>query len=191
MKAKDVLQFQLQGSFNLLDGLSQSITDREWVARTIPGLSQPGFVVWHGARIIDWGVHCAIQGVPEIASRPEQLGLRATEMAYGAGINDQEADQIAATVSRTTVAAYLVALRPAVLGWFESLTDADLEAIPDFEAHQRANARYLTAPVWAEVEGLKRVPTWQILARPCISHIRVHAGEVETLLRGIRAEVPA
>lgn len=191
MKARDILQIQLTGSFNLLDELIESMTEDEWTARRIHGSSKPGFVVWHAARIIDWGVHCAIRGVPEVATGPGQRGLLASEMAYGAGISDEEADTVASRVSRSTVAAYLSALRPSVLAWLESQSDADLERIPEMEAHQRANPRYLNASVWAEVESLKSVPAWQILARPCISHIRIHVGEVQTLIRGIRAEQPA
>lgn len=187
MTAKEILRVQLNGSFNLLQELTEKISDEEWTARRIPGASLPGFIVWHAARIIDWAVHCAIQGIPEIASRPEWRGLRSTEMAYGAGISDQEADAIAMNIARIAVAAYLAALRPAVLDWLESQNDGDLERIPGMEAHQRANPRYLTPPVWAEVESLKNVPAWQILTRPCISHIRVHVGEVEALLQAVRA----
>ena len=90
-------------------------------------------------------------------------------------------------VSREQVRAYLAALQPAALAWLDRRTHADLERVPEFEAHQRAKPRYLEPPVWAEVSDFVGAPAWQILARPCVSHIRVHAGEVDTLLKAIRA----
>lgn len=191
MTGKDVLQMQLNGSFNLLRERLESMSDEEWTTRGIAGSNKLGFFVWHAARIIDWGVHCAIQGVPEIADRAEWTALRGTELAYGAGITTEEADQVADSVSREQVRGYLAALQPAALGWLSQQSDRDLDRVPDFKAHQQAKARYLTPPVWEEVSDFVGLPTWQILARPCISHIRVHAGEVDTLLKAIRAKTPA
>jgi DinB superfamily len=185
--AKDVLRMQLNGSFNLLRERLDSMRESEWTGRVIRGTSKPGFILWHATRIIDWGVHCAIQGVSELADRPEWRPLRAAELAYGAGITEEEADQLPASVSRDQVHAYLEALRPVALAWLDRQTDADLERVPDFEANQRARPRYLTPPVWAEVSDFVGAPAWQILARPCISHIRVHVGEVDTLLHAMRA----
>jgi DinB family protein len=190
MTGKDVLQMQLNGSFNLLHDRLESMSDEDWTSRGIAGSNKPGFTVWHAARIIDWGVHCAIQGVPEIADRPEWMVLRGTELAYGAGITAEEADQVADTVSRDQVRGYLAALKPAALGWLSQQSDIDLDRVPDFKGHQRGKARYLTPPVWEEVSDFVGVPAWHILARPCISHIRVHLGEIDTLLQAIRAKTP-
>lgn len=163
-----------------------TITDDEWTARVIPGTSLLGFALWHAARTIDWGVHCAIQGAPEVANRPEWKALRASEYAYGAGITDDEADRLAHSVTKNQVGGYLDALRPAVLGWFAKQSDGDLDSVPDLEAHQRGKPRYLEPAVWAEVSDLAGEPVWQILARPCISHIRVHAGQVDILRQALR-----
>ena len=190
MRASDVLRMQLKGSFAQLRDRLESMTDNEWRARTLPGTSKPGFVVWHAARTIDWGVHCAIQGVPEVADRPEWRDLHARDLAYGAGITASEADQVAESIGRDRVRGYLAALQPAALGWLERLDDADLERVPNFEANQRVKPRYLNPPVWAEVSDFVGLPAWHILARPCISHIRVHLGEVDTLLQVIRAKAP-
>src|SRR5438876_11758920 len=93
MTGRDVLQMQLAGSFNMLRERLDMISDAEWTALAIPGTNLPGFTLWHTVRTIDWGVHCAIQGVPEIADRPEWRNLRAAELAYGAGTTSEEADQ--------------------------------------------------------------------------------------------------
>jgi DinB family protein len=191
MTGRDLLEMQLAGSFNMLRERMEKLTEPEWTARAIPGTSVPGFTLWHAVRIIDWGVHCAIQGVPEIADRPEWRDLRAAEFAYGAGITSQEADQVAQSVSRSQVRGYLDAVQPAALDWLKQQRDADLDRVPEFEAHQGVKPRYRTPPVWAEVSDFVGKPTWQILARPCISHIRVHAGEVDTLLQVMRVANPS
>lgn len=187
MTGKDVLEMQLTGSFNMMRDRLATVSDSEWIDREIPRTSLIGFTFWHAARTIDWGVHCAIQGLPEVADRPEWRRLRAAELAFGAGITSEEADGVAQSVSRTDVAGYLDAVRGAALGWLRDRSDADLDRVPEFEAHQRVNPRYVTPPVWNEVSDFVGVPTWHILARPCISHIRVHAGEIDTLLQAMRA----
>ncbi|HEY4845088.1 MAG TPA: DinB family protein [Candidatus Dormibacteraeota bacterium] len=186
MTGKDVLEMQLTGSFNLLRDRLATVSAEEWIAREIPGTSLIGFTFWHAVRIIDWGVHCAIQGVPEVADRPEWGRLGAAQLAYGAGITPDEADKVARSVSRTDIAGYLEAVREVALPWLRARSEADLDRVPDFEGHQRVKPRYLTPPVWDEVSDLAGLPTWQILARPCVSHIRVHAGEIDILLQAIR-----
>lgn len=177
LTAKEVLRMQLNGSFSQLRDRLESMTDEEWRTRGVPDTNKPGFILWHSVRIIDWGVHCAIQGIPDLA--------------YGAGITAGEAEQVPDLISREQVGAYLAALEPVALAWLDGRTDADLERQPDFESHQRVKPRYLTSQVWAEVSDFVGLPAWQILARPCISHIRVHMGEVDTLLQAIRAKAPA
>ena len=188
MTGRDLLQLQLAGSFNMLRERLDMLSDVDWSARAISGTSMPGFTLWHAVRILDWGVHCAIQGVPEIADRPEWRRLRAAEFAYGAGITSQEADQVAQSVGRKQVRDYLDVVQPAALHWLKQQSDGDLDRVPEFEAHQGVKPRYRTPPVWAEVSDFVGKPTWQILARPCISHIRVHAGEIDILRQASRVE---
>jgi hypothetical protein len=40
--------------------------------------------------------------------------------------------------------------------------------------------------VWAEIQDLDGIPLWQFLARPSVSHIRVHYGEVQAQLEAVR-----
>ncbi|MDQ6710539.1 MAG: DinB family protein [Candidatus Dormibacteraeota bacterium] len=187
MTGKEVLQMQLTASFNLLDERIQKVTDQEWTARPIPGASLLGFTLWHTSRIIDWTIHCAIQGVPEIADRPEWKGLLASEAAYGAGITGDLADQVARTISKDDLRKYLGTVRTTSLGWLKSVADTDLDRVPDLHAHQQSNPRYLEPQIWAEVSSLAGLPTWQILARPPISHARIHLGEVDLALQTVRA----
>ena len=186
MTGRGILEMQLTGSFNLLDERIGQMTAEEWTARAIPSGSRLGFTLWHGARIIDWAVHCAIQGVPEVADRPEWKRLLASEAAYGAGITSDLADRVANTVGKEDVRGYLGAVRVAALGWLKGTTEADLDRVPDLHGHQQANPRYLEPQIWAEVSSLAGLPTWHVLARPPISHVRIHIGEVDLALQAVR-----
>ena len=82
-----------------------------------------------------------------------------------------------------------------------SLYPTELRALAREDRRPEVQLRYWNVPlittkpggpaVWAEVDNFVGLPAWHILARPCISHIRVHAGEVETLLHAIRLAAPA
>lgn len=50
-----------------------------------------------------------------------------------------------------------------------------------------AHPRYATDAAWAEISGLEGVPVWQVLARPCIGHVRMHLGEMAALCQATRA----
>ena len=49
-----------------------------------------------------------------------------------------------------------------------------------------AKPEYMAPAVWAEVEDLHGKPGWQFLARPSMSHIRVHYGELTSQLETLR-----
>jgi hypothetical protein len=191
MTGKDILQMELTGSFNVLQERLDAVSDGEWGARAIPEGNMLGFTLWHSARILDWGVHCAIQGIPEVADRPEWRRLLASEAAYGAGISAQLADRVAQSVSREDVKGYLGAVRLSSLAWLKGVSDADLDRAPDLYEHQKANPRYVEPPVWAEVSSLAGLPAWHILARPCIMHIRLHLGEINLTLQAARSRATA
>jgi len=117
--------------------------------------------------------------------------MLASEAAYGAGVSTEEAERVASTVHKDDVRQYLAAVRDASLTWLTNTQPADLDQVPDLLGHQEANRRYLDPPVWAEVSSLAGLPAWQILARPCISHIRVHGGEIDMALQVVRARAKA
>ena len=94
MNGTAVIQMLLNGSFNMLQERLEAMTDEEWGQRALPGTSKLGFILWHCARIIDWTVHCAFQGVPEVADRAEWRERFAPEACYGAGIPDALADRV-------------------------------------------------------------------------------------------------
>jgi hypothetical protein len=102
-------------------------------------------------------------------------------MGHGAGLTDAEADDVAATVRPGDVVEYTTQLRDAISAWLDTVDDAELDRVPDLRARSAHHQRYLTPEAWQEIESLEGVPAWQVLARPCVAHIRVHTGELQTL----------
>jgi hypothetical protein len=188
MTGVDVLRMLLEGSFNLIRTQMDGLSDEEWDQRAIHGTSKLGFIMWHCARIIDWTINSAIQGIPEVADREPWSQLFPAGSFYGAGISATLADTITAHVARADAVTYLVEVRAGVVPWFESQTPASLDAVPALKSHQQRTPGYLNREVWAEVEHLDGLAAWQLLARPCISHVRIHVGECEVLLNVLRSK---
>jgi DinB superfamily len=187
---KALLQFQLNGSFNLLIELIEGMTDEEWEFRPFAGANLVGFTVWHCARTIDWAVNCVLRGSPELADRPEWRDVRIAEAGFGAGASRDGADTVAHDVRRARVHEYANALRAGTLSWLAELPLAELSGAIDLRASHAEKREYMAPAVWAELEDLDGIPKWQFLARPCVSHLRVHSGEVRSQLEAARAGAP-
>jgi hypothetical protein len=184
MRGVDVLRMQLTGSCSMVaDAARESATD--WERRAFPGSSRPGFALWHCARIIDWGVNAVVRDVPEIAEQPAWRDRVRYELGHGAGLSDELADEVARSVGPGDVAEYAEALRAEAGQWLDSIADADLDRPADVRRASARLPRYATPAAWEEVESLDGVPVWQVLARPCISHIRMHIGEIEVLRQAL------
>jgi hypothetical protein len=184
MIGKDVLVLQLSGSFSLIaERLGSKEVSRRWTEVAFEGANPAGFTLWHCARTIDWGVECAIRGVDEVARRPTWDSRISARFRFGAGVSPSAAREVAASFSPSAVADYLEAVRTESLGWLDAQSDATLDAVPDFREHNERVDGYTDPKVWAEIQGLEGIPAWEILARPCISHIRIHIGEVDTVLQ--------
>ena len=186
MTAAEVLEFQLLGSCRLVADAAGAHTET-WTARVSSGMSLPGFIVWHCARIIDWGVHTVVRGVPELGASPEWGARVRYDMGHGAGLTDAEADDIAATVRPEDVHAYALALQDLIAPWIHRATESELTAVPDLRGRNLFHPRYASQRAWEEIEGLEGVPAWQVLARPCISHIRMHMGELDVFSQLVQA----
>jgi hypothetical protein len=189
MSGVEVLRMQLLGSFNLIREAVQSVPVEDWNRSASPGSSRIGFVLWHCARIIDWAVHTALRGVPELADDPSWRARLAPEALFGAGIPASVADAVPDQVSQSTLLEYLDALQPAVLGWLEAQSPDALDFPVDLRRHQAERPEYMREAVWSEIASLDGIPAWQLLARPSISHVRVHMGEVG-LLRQLLVTAP-
>ena len=191
MDAKGILQFQLNGSFNLLTEIAEEATDLEWRSRSFPAANLVGFTVWHGARTLDWAVNCVMRDSPEVADQSEWRDIKVAGAVFGAGVSRETADEVVERVTRTRVGAYIKAVRQETLAWLGDLRDEDLSATTDLKQRHAAKPEYMAPAVWEEVESLHGIPGWQFLARPCMSHIRVHYGELKTQLEALRTAPPA
>jgi hypothetical protein len=187
MDAKTVLQFQVTGSFRLLAELLEGMTDDEWQARPFKGANLIGFTVWHCARTMDWALNCAVRGSSELADLDEWRAIRVGEAAFGAGASREAADRVARNVSRARVLGYVTALQAAASPWLAALPEEELAVAIDLKAAHATKPEYMAAEVWAEIEDLDGIPRWQFLARPAVSHARVHYGEIASQLESIRA----
>jgi DinB superfamily len=188
MDAKPLLQFLLNGSFNLLKTTIDDVSDDEWRSRPVPDANRFGFTLWHCARTIDWAVNRVARGGSELVESEEWRDLQPDGAVFGAGVSRGKADAIATEVTRQRAAAYVDQLRREVAGWFESVGSDELARPVDLKAANSGRPDYLAPAVWAEIEDLDGIPLWQFLARPSVSHIRVHYGEVTALLEAQRAQ---
>lgn len=177
----------LKGSFAMLDERLQDVRDDEWRSRAVPGTNKPGFILWHCARIIDWTVCSAIQGVPEAADAAPWLERFRLHAGAGFGIPLELADEVAESTSAQEVSGYLADVRAAAMSWFGAQTDESLDAVPPMRTNQERHPFYLEPPVWAEISDLDGLPAWQLVLRPAGVHIRRHMGEYDLLLGAVRS----
>jgi hypothetical protein len=185
--SKPLLEFQLTGSFNLLDSLVNEISDQEWTWKVNRRTNMVGFTVWHCLRTIDWTINRVAARRNELVVRTEWRDVRPGGAFFGAGVTMESADRVACTVNRDRTRDYLSALKSETLAWLRETSDEDLDRLVDLNADDR-DADHLQPAVWLEVKDLDRIPVWQLLARPAISHVRLHCGEVEAQLQAMRAQ---
>jgi hypothetical protein len=188
---KPLLEFQMNGSFNVVKTTIDGMTDEEWTSRAYPKANVVGFTLWHCLRTIDWAVNGVAAGGDEMAEQPQWRDVKPDASYFGAGLSTEKADWVARTVGRRRAGEYLEALRAQSLGWLRSLPADDLNRIVDLQAHTDRKPDHMEPAVWAEIEDLNGIPLWQFLARPCVSHIRVHFGEVTAQLEALRAAAPS
>ncbi|TMF05745.1 MAG: hypothetical protein E6I42_03550 [Chloroflexi bacterium] len=184
---KPLLRFQLNGSFNGLKGFASQATDDEWTARPFDGANLIGFTVWHAARSLDWVVNCVLRDLPELVEGAEWKDVRHPEAFFGAGATREAADNVARTVPRQRVIEYLSAMGPDALAWLDSTPQEWFDQPVDLKSARARERGYADDPVWPEIEDLHGIPRWQFLARPGISHLRVHYGEMTSQLESLRA----
>lgn len=185
MRATDIIAMQLLGSCDLIadNALASSA---EWTGRAFESASRPGFILWHAARIVDWGVNAVVRCEPELAAASAWNERIRYDLGHGAGLTQTQADEAAQTVSARDVAEYAVALKAAIDEWLREVGDTDLGRVVDVRAACMTHPHYQTPAAWAEVENLDQRPAWQFITRPCVAHIRTHMGELATLRAALR-----
>ena len=162
-------------------------SDSEWTSRPFSGANLTGFTAWHAARTIDWALNCVLRDQAELADGDDWPDLRVPHAFFGAGASRETADRVPHTVPRQRVIDYLSAMQPDAMEWFDSTPESWLEGVTDLKKKRSQDHGYCDEPVWSEINDLHGIPRWQFLARPCISHIRVHFGELSSQLEGLRA----
>lgn len=185
MKGIDLLHVQLRGS---CDQVVAHTRDAEavWSQRAFAGSSLPGFIAWHCARMVDWGLNTVVREVPEIAAGDQWRERVRYDLGHGAGISDAEADGLTVAVRPADVIAYAQVLRDAIDLWASTATDEDLDRVPSLREVNQAHPRYASAEAWAEIAALEGLPAGIFLTRPCVGHVRAHIGELETLCGEMR-----
>jgi len=109
---------------------------------------------------------------------------------FGAGVSSKVALEVAGSFAPDTIKESLESVKVETLGWLSEQTDDTLDRVPNFWQNIERVEGYTAPEVWAEIASLEGIPAWQILARPCISHIRAHIGEVETVLQSVSGHRP-
>jgi len=68
--------------------------------------------------------------------------------------------------------------------WVRSLSDDDLDrTVDEFDERQRRRTAYNTPEALAEVSHLGGLSLGVLLARPAMSHLLMHLGEVDLLVQ--------
>lgn len=132
-------------------------------------------------------MNCVLRDRPELVEGAAWKDVHRPDAFFGAGATREAADDIAMTVPRQRVIDYLTAMGPDTLAWLDATPEEWLDHPVDLKSNRARERGYAGDPVWPEIEDLNGIPRWQLLARPCVSHIRVHYGELTSQLESLRA----
>jgi hypothetical protein len=185
MDAVTLLRNQLTGVHAMYREVVETVTPDEWTARAHPGANPPGFLAWHMPAVRDWAVHVWCRGVPEVRVSSTLPGVNPPHPPFGMSIDEAEA--IARAVSREDVLAYADAVHEATMAYLDTLTDADLDTVPDTRAHSARVSAYHIPGYMEEVSDMYDFPIWRTLGGPCYGHSRGHLGEMLAALEALRA----
>jgi hypothetical protein len=165
-----------------LHDLVAKVDGVDLVEPVVPGTSPLGLTLWHIPRTQDWLVHTTIRAVPEVADSFSPKGLPdPNEYGFGTGLSPERARAAAGEVRPETLLAYADAVTTAIDGWMETLDESDLDYVPDLIRRQNTRPAYSTPEALPDVAHLEGLPSGVLLLRPAISHVFMHAGEVEVL----------
>lgn len=160
-----------------LHAVARDLRPDEWTFRPAPGENLLGFTLWHVPACQDWTVQTWVRNVPEVRDREawsRRAGLARLGLAFG--IRLAEADAIARAVSASDVLAYADAVLAENVGWLATVTEADLDRVPDNRAHLSRHPAYRTSEYEAEVRTMWSQTLADVLALD-IGHGRAHLGE--------------
>jgi hypothetical protein len=180
------LEKQLANLHAIFHDLVSDVNEEEWLASPAPGQNRLGFNIWHIPRTQDNVVQVWVRGTTEVFHRPAWAKWHHFKH-IGIGITLAEADSIPAAISRDETMAYADAVHAEILQWLRTLSDDDLDAVPDARARLAPYPEYQTPGYHAEIASLFDQPVWSLLMRPCIGHVHRHLGEIELTKAILRA----
>ena len=189
MNGVGVLKAQLQVVNQMLQRQIDAVQPAEWAAQPGPGLNPPGYTLWHAVAAPDWVMHTAVRGLPELRTQgrwADHPGVNPPLPPFGC--TGAQALALARTLTPDDLRAYAADVHAALLAWLDTLTDGDLDGVPDLARNTTTYpAERLTADYLAEVDDMTGWNVARFLASPCIGHLRGHFGELEVHLTLLRA----
>lgn len=180
MNAILLLEKQLRATNAFLHEIADDLTDAEWTSRLAPNQNLISFAAWHVPRVQDHFVNVWLRNVTELCGReqPQQWNnLRGISASMGLALS--VADDIARQLQRAEVLAYSDTVFAEVTDWLQTLTEADLEQIPNAAAHLAPFEEYQTPGYKADTDHLHGRQIWRLLSGPCVLHVYAHLGELE------------
>jgi DinB family protein len=167
------------------------LTAAELTARPLAGVNPIGFILWHMARSQDWAVNTAVRGVPELITREPWSWSILAHPGIGTGFDATEATEVSREVELKPLLAYADEVYREAAAWLESLSEADLDAIPDVAAHDAPHPEYQTPGFRAEMDSGPEhddaladkggLPVWIFLTSVAVTHLHRHLGEVDLI----------
>ncbi len=162
-------------------------------ARVADAANPIGFLLWHLPRSQDWAVNTAIRGVPEIVrSEPWSSNVAIATPGIGTGFSSAEADAVARALDLNQLLHYADAVHLGILDWLTTITDNDLDEIPDVEANDAQFPEYQRSEFLAEMDSGPEhdaavaerggQPAWLFLTSVCVTHLHRHLGELDLTL---------
>lgn len=187
MNATVYLQRQFANLNTVLHGVAGDLTDEEWVSRPAPGQNPIGYTVWHLPRTQDTFVQTWIRGMGEVAHTDRWAVWRPLRsLGAGIGVSLAEADHIAHSVKKVDVLAYADEVYQTIDAWLRTISDDDLDDLPDARQRLAAFPEYQTPGFDRDVRDLYEQPVWGLMIRPCTGHVHRHLGELQAIKRIVR-----
>jgi hypothetical protein len=180
MNTIQLLEKQFKANLAQFHELVDDVTEAEWLSR--PGAKQNlfAFTAWHVPRTQDNFIHTWVRNVPELITAPRwQVWHGFKTDSAGIGIPLARADEIAWQLKKPDVLEYADLVCGQALAWMQTLSDAELDRVPEYSAHLAAFPEYQTPGYKADTDHLLDKPLWRILSGTCLLHLRGHLGELE------------
>ena len=188
MNAASLLEKQLSGVNSMLHYVLDNMTDFEWTERAVAGQNLIGFISWHVVRTQDFTIQTMIRGLPELIAEERWADKGSLLAPVYSGITLEEADRIAQSVRRADVLEYADAVSGITSAWLSGVIDAELDVVPQVEAHLAPYPAYRHSGFQEEIVGQDKMPVWRLITGPCIGHVRGHIGEMQAMKAVLRLD---